>query len=126
MTKVLICGTRGKFKDYRDLVRDVLGGLNQETLEIVEGCCKNSADEYAEEYAEENEIKIHHCPATEGTYIKRNVEMVDFCDEVIAFWNGYSYGTAQTIAQAVMKKKHVWIIELEREPVKHIELKTFM
>lgn len=113
--KVLICGTRKKGYDL--LVRTRLNGLKDEwkDFEIIEGCCPNSADAYAEKWAIENAIKVNHFPSTSGNYLKRNIEMVEIADEVIAFWDGFSYGTAHTIAQATKKKIHVEIIELNSE-----------
>jgi hypothetical protein len=122
--KVLVCGTRGRFKDYNESVLGALSGSG--ATEIIEGCCKNSADEYAEAWGKKYGIKVNHYPSNEGNYIKRNIEMVDACDKVIAFWDGFSYGTAHTIGQAVMKKKDVLIIPLEREPAKNSSLKMFI
>ena len=127
MAKVLVCGSRGNFKDYRELVFGVLGG--QSNIEIIEGCCPNSADQYAEEFAIKQgqfyPIKITHFPSNSGNYLKRNIEMVNACDEVIAFWDGWSYGTAHTVACAVARKKPVWIIDLEKED-NHIKLEKFI
>jgi nucleoside 2-deoxyribosyltransferase len=108
--KVLICGTRKK--GYEKIVRNILGPLISPTLEIVEGCCPDSADEYAEKYAKEFGIKVHHFPSTSGNYLKRNIEMVKLADEVIAFWDNFSYGTCHTIATAIRLNKPVRIITI--------------
>jgi hypothetical protein len=51
--------------------------------------------------------------ATKGNYIKRNIEMInEKPDIVLAFWDGFSYGTAHTIAQAILNGISVTIIEL--------------
>lgn len=115
--KLMVCGTRKKVKLYQVMVFLNLSKAQElyEDLEIIEGCCKDSADEYAEKWAEMNKVKLHHYPATSGTYLKRNVEMVDDCDIVVAFWDGYSYGTAHSIAQAVLLKKPVEIIYLREQ-----------
>jgi hypothetical protein len=113
MNKVLICGTRTK-ESYKELVFDTLKcHLHKDDI-IIEGCCKNSADEYAEEYARENNIEIEHFPADSGNYLKRNIEMVNDSNIVIAFWDGWSYGTAHTIATAVMKNKTVVVVKYDR------------
>lgn len=109
--KILICGTRKK--GYQGIVIAKLCSVKKERdFEIIEGCCPNSADEYAEEYAKGENIKIYHYPAISGKYLTRNIEMVTACDEVIAFWDGFSYGTAQTIATAIKQHKPVTIVEL--------------
>lgn len=122
----LICGTemsklRGRFteKQYKEVVFNKLDDLlaNKRALyrdwtpEIMEGCCKKCADEYAEDWANERceGTFIHHFPAKKGEYLQRNVKMVDEEPElVVAFWDGFSYGTAHTIARAV--DKHIQII----------------
>ncbi len=117
MRKILICGTRRK--GYGFIVRIKLNELKLSSdvrwtdFEIVEGCCPNSADFYAEEWAKENNIKVHHFPSTSGNYLKRNIEMVEVCDEVLAFWDSFSYGTSHTIATAVSLGKPVKVILLK-------------
>jgi hypothetical protein len=113
--KVLICGTRKKGYDL--IVRLKLNELKNEItdtqFEIIEGCCPDSADAYAEKWAVENAIKVNHFPSHTGNYLKRNIEMVELADRVIAFWDNFSYGTAHTIAQAVKKGIEIEIIELK-------------
>ena len=112
MKKILICGTRKK--GYQAIVFAKLGlehSIND--FKIIEGCCPDSADEYAEGYAKAKGIKIYHYPSTSGNYLKRNIEMITACDEVIAFWDGFSYGTAQTIATAIKQHKPVTIVEIK-------------
>ena len=84
---------------------------------IIEGCCPDSADEYAEEWAKSKNIEIQHHPPTSGNYLNRNIEMLLKCNLVIAFWDGYSYGTAHTIAQATMRKIPTIIIKLNKERI---------
>jgi hypothetical protein len=112
MKKILVCGTRKK--GYCLFVRTNLNELHgKEEIEVVEGCCPDSADAYAEEWAEENKVKVHHFPSTSGNYLKRNIEMVKLSDEVLAFWDGFSYGTAHTIATAVSLGKPARVILLK-------------
>ncbi|MFC1755567.1 hypothetical protein ACFL96_19615 [Thermoproteota archaeon] len=115
----LVCGTRKK--GYRDVVLEQLTKLmwNQRIIyadwkpaSIIEGCCPDSADVWAEEWAEKHGVEIQHHPSTSGNYLKRNIEMVGKATMVIAFWDGFSYGTAHTIAHAVKNKKRVVIIKV--------------
>lgn len=125
--KWLVCGTRlknnGKYKnlvfkkldEYVDCfvpLQDENGNL---MIEIVQGECFNSADVYAKQWAIKNNIEYEGFPSEKGTYLTRNVEMVTASDEAIAFWNGYSYGTAHTIAQDILQGKEVMIIDLFKE-----------
>jgi hypothetical protein len=109
--KVLVCGSRTKI-DYCFTVFIHLAKLYEEITEIIEGCCPNSADAYAEEYAKYNNINIRHFPSEPRNYLKRNIEMVQECDMILAFWDGYSYGTAFTIARGVMNNKKVKVVNI--------------
>jgi len=113
--KILVCGTRSKIKGYKELVWKVLDPILKYDIEIIEGCCSNSADAYAEEWAKDHLIKVNHFPSTSGNYLKRNIEMVAISDKVIAFWDNFSYGTAHTIAHAVKKGIPTLIIDLKKE-----------
>lgn len=117
MTKILICGTRKK--GYEIEVEKALIGLRSKfglgCFEIIEGCCPNSADEYAENWAKVNGIKVNHFPSHSGNYLKRNIEMVEMADELIAFWDGFSYGTAHTIARSVIKGIPITVLNISEE-----------
>lgn len=129
--KILVCGSRGKFKNYREKVKKVLSETHwghhaispqgsEFKSDIIEGCCNGSADEYAEEWVKENDsyATIKHFPSTRGNYLRRNKEMVKEVGKdglVIAFWDGYSYGTAHTIAWATKLGIPVRIILLRGE-----------
>lgn len=118
--KLLVCGTRKK--GYARLVEQELDRIFSERsghdvvvwLEIIEGCCPDSADQYAELWAEKNKVFVHHFPSTSGNYLKRNIEMVEECDEVVAWWDGFSYGTCQAVATAVRLGKPVRIIDISK------------
>ena len=72
---ILVCGTRKKLNYYKDLVYEYLDLYGPDI--IIEGCCPNSADEYAEEYSKDKLVEITHFPSTSGNYLKRNIEMLD-------------------------------------------------
>jgi hypothetical protein len=111
--KLLVCGTRGTFKDYRNRVFNLLDLIQPD--EIIEGCCPNSADQYAEEWAQQHNIRIQHYPSTSGNYLKRNIEMVTQADQILAFWNKFSYGTSQAIASATQQGKKATIVMLVKK-----------
>lgn len=109
--KILICGTRGcdLTDEHKKLIYDTLYHN-----ELVEGCCPDSPDVIAESIADKMDIFIHHFPSYSGNYIKRNIEMVALADEILAFWDGISYGTAHTIASGIKKGIKVTIIEVKK------------
>jgi hypothetical protein len=115
--RILVCGTRKK--GYSELVENYLtylkyGISDEDQMVIVEGCCPDSADEYAEKWAEKNHVKVNHYPSTSGNYLKRNIEMVESgIFRVVAFWDGFSYGTAHAIASAIFEEIPVKVIRLK-------------
>jgi hypothetical protein len=127
--RILVCGSRSKkldkgfVKKELDHIREfcLAYSFEDKIFEVVEGCCKDSADEVAEEWAQEKGIKVHHFPSHSGDYLQRDVRMVEFLgkdDLVLAFWDGFSIGTAFTIATAVRLKKVVIInglVEVKEE-----------
>lgn len=123
----LICGSRiknnpkyrelvfKKLDDYIDMFVPLQDAEGNYLIKIIQGECPNSADVYAKEWAIKNNIEYEGFPGKKGFFLTRNVEMVSFSDEVISFWNGYSYGTAQTIAQGILQGREVTIIDLFKE-----------
>ncbi len=83
---------------------------------IVSGGAKG-ADTYAREFAEKKGIRlIEHLPdyAKYGKVapLVRNRQIIDCCDEVLAFWDGKSKGTKYTIDYAKKMGKPVRIVQL--------------
>ena len=99
--KVIIAGGRD-FKDYDLLCQKVDKILSRQTeIEIVSGAAKG-ADKLGERYAEERGYPIKRFPADWGTFgnaagYRRNVEMAEYADALIAFWNEESRGTKHMI-----------------------------
>lgn len=42
----------------------------------------------------------------------RNIEILQYADEVLAFWDGHSHGTQQTVAECIRRGKPVRIVPL--------------
>lgn len=89
--KIAIIGSRG-LKPF-----DIGEYLPKDITEIVSGGAKG-VDSYAEEYANKNGIVVKvFLPKYEkygrGAPLKRNLEIIDYSDTVIAFWDGKSRGT---------------------------------
>ena len=82
-------------------------------VEVVSGGAKG-ADSLGERFA-----KIWRCPVTifkpdwsigKWAGFIRNQQIVDACDMVLAFWDGNSRGTKDTIHKAKIAKKPTFII----------------
>lgn len=98
--KVIIAGGRD-FNDYNKL-REVCDYYfkNQIDIEIVSGCARG-ADSLAIQYAKERGYQVKKFPANwdlgkQAGYL-RNVEMGEYADALIAFWDGESRGTKHMI-----------------------------
>ncbi len=83
---------------------------------IVSGGAKG-ADFLAEEYAEQKDFTVVVYKAMWDLYgksagFKRNVQIIDDADEVIAFWDGKSKGTKHSLGLAKQARKPIhlfWI-----------------
>jgi SLOG family YspA-like protein len=111
--KLAIVGSRS-FTDYNFLETNILEKYNLKDIdEIVSGGAKGT-DNLAESFA-----KVHNLKLTvfypdwlkHGKYAGplRNKQIVEYADEVIAFWDGSSPGTKSTInlTKQMNKKLHV-------------------
>lgn len=99
----------------RDLIIDDLEYyLPKEVTEIVSGGAKG-IDTCAREYASANGLKLteflpEYKKYGRGAPLLRNIEIIDYADEVLAFWNGTSRGTKYVIDQCKKKNKKVTVI----------------
>lgn len=86
--------------------------LPQGVTEIVSGGAKG-IDTCAKEYARANHIKLTEFLPDYAKYqkaapLKRNLQIIDYADMVIAFWDGTSKGTKYVIDNC--KKQHKKVI----------------
>jgi hypothetical protein len=98
--KLAVIGSR-TFKDY-ELMCSVLNPLNIDL--IVSGGAKG-ADSLAERWAKENRVQTLIFHPNWDTYgkkagIMRNFDIIDSCDQLIAFWDQKSKGTKQALDYA--------------------------
>jgi ABC-type enterochelin transport system substrate-binding protein len=99
--KVIIAGGRN-FNDYnklRESCDNIL--VNQNEVEIVSGTAAG-ADTLGERYAQEKGYEVKKFPAQWDLYgksagYKRNQQMAEYADGLIAFWDGKSKGTKHMI-----------------------------
>jgi len=115
MEKLAIIGSR-TFNDYNLLKEKVDKILSEYRLNIkliISGGAKG-ADSLAEQYAKEKGIEILIIKPNWDLYKKaagfiRNADIINNSDIVIAFWNGISNGTKDSIAKAQKSEKTVFI-----------------
>ena len=112
MTRIIVAGGRD-FEDYPYLC-EKMDSVLQETgddIEIVSGHAKG-ADSLGERYGRERGIPVVEFRADWKRYGRnvgpvRNQQMLDYAEEarpvVVAFWDGKSKGTGDTILRASRK-----------------------
>lgn len=94
-------------------VEDLGPYLPEGVTEIVSGGAKG-IDTCAREYAQRNGLKLtEFLPEYEkygrGAPLKRNLQIIDYADAVIAFWDGASRGTRYVIENCKKSNKKVTV-----------------
>lgn len=122
--KLAVIGSRG-FLDYDLLVivLDEYYHIFNGDLEIVSGGAQG-ADRLAEVYAMESQLPTKIFRAEWGKYGKsagyrRNVDIIDYADEIVVFWDGVSNGTKHSINIARKQGKTMVIINYEQDEYKN-------
>ncbi len=112
--KIAVIGSRG-FDDYQ-LLSSVLENYHIDA--IVSGGAKG-ADSLAARYAIENNIKlVEFLPDWSiglSAGFLRNQHIIDSSDMIIAFWDGVSGGTHDSIKKARKQKKNVVIVDITKK-----------
>ena len=114
MFKVIIAGGRN-FNDYQLLCKTCDHMLSKQSdIEIVSGKARG-ADSLGERYAKERGYQVKEFPAQWDKFgksagYKRNAEMADYADALIAFWDNQSTGTNHMINLAKEKKIKVKVV----------------
>ena len=111
--RLAIIGSR-TFNDYALLLASAQKYFKGEIETVISGGAKG-ADSLAKRFASYWNFEYKEFPAEWDKYGKsagfiRNQTIVDNCDMVLAFWDGESRGTADTIAKAKKAKKPTFII----------------
>lgn len=106
--KVAVIGSRNL------TVENIGDYLPNETTEIVSGGAKG-IDTSAKEYAVANSIKLteflpNYAKYKRGAPLKRNMQIIEYADVVIAFWDGKSKGTRFVIDNCNKTGKEVTVI----------------
>lgn len=109
-----VVGSR-TFTDYA-LLKENLDKISNEfhITKIVSGGAQG-ADSLARKYAQEKNILLQEFKPDWQTYGKaagmlRNTDIVNACDMLVAFWDGVSPGTRDSIKKAEAQKKRVLIV----------------
>ena len=107
----------------RDLtVQDLGTYLPRDMTEIVSGGARG-IDACTREYALRSGMKLAEFLPDYQKYgrsapLRRNLEIVSYADEVIAFWDGQSHGTRFVIEACKKQGKKVTVYRQQRQPRK--------
>ena len=115
MFKVIVAGGRD-FNNY-DLLKsklDILLSNFDCDVQIVSGTARG-ADKLGELYAKKSKLSLALFPADWEFYgksagYKRNAQMADYADALVAFWDGKSRGTMHMINLAKSAGIHVRVV----------------
>ena len=105
--KIAVIGSRGL------KVNDLGKYLPVGVTEIVSGGARG-IDTCAREYAGANGLKLteflpDYKRYGRGAPLKRNLQIIEYADEVLAFWDGQSRGTKYVIEQCKKRNKKVTV-----------------
>ncbi len=114
MSKIAVVGSRS-FNDYELLSKTLNEFNNCKIISIISGGAKG-ADTLAEKYAKENKIPTEILKPDWnrrgiGAGLERNTDIINKADIVVAFWDGESKGTLDSIQKAKKEKKQLRIVE---------------
>jgi len=126
--KIAIVGSRDytDYNNFTNKLEDIVGwhfdgtlGEYDKELRIISGGARG-VDSLAEQWADENDVLCDVIKPEWEKYGKaagfiRNSKIVEQCDEVIAFWDGVSRGTEDTIKKAVRLGKQVTIFSTKEK-----------
>ena len=103
--KVAVIGSRSLY------IQDLEKYLPENVTEIVSGGARG-IDSCARAYAERNGIKLTEFLPEYDLYgrtapLKRNIQIIEYADEVVAIWDGKSGGTAFVIRECRKRGKPV-------------------
>jgi len=112
MCKYAVIGSR-TFDDY-NLLEETLSDLY--ITELISGGAKG-ADALAEQYANKNGLLCTVFHANWKEYGRaagpiRNSEIINAADKIVAFWDGQSKGTADSIKKVQRTNKEITIVRI--------------
>lgn len=112
--KVAIVGSRG-FDDYELLIEKIDEIRNMYGISQIISGGANGADTLGEKYAREYEIPmwVIYPDWNIGRHagMLRNTDIVANADIVVAFWDGSSAGTKDSIRKAKRMNKHLIVVK---------------
>lgn len=115
---VAIVGSRDLPIECRRLVHDLIASLPADAVVVSGGA--RGVDSWAAECARERGLRVVVYPADWKTHGERagfirNAQIVEDCTELVAFWNGVSRGTMDSVRKARARGIPVRVVRCEAE-----------
>lgn len=109
--KTIVAGSRDITDP--DTIREAIVNSGIEVTEVVCGCARG-VDYLGRDWAKGNSIRVTLFPADWSNYGKsagyrRNVDMADYADALVAVWDGKSRGTKHMIDIADAKGLRIYV-----------------
>ena len=106
---------------------DLAKYLPPETAEIVSGGARG-VDTIAHDYAVDHNMKLTEFLPDYNRYgrsapLKRNLEIIDYADVILAFWDGWSRGTRYVIDNCERMGKYVIVVDVHTNAFVHTPAK---
>ena len=118
--KVIIAGSRGfsNYKLLREKCNEYLREKRKEYNIIIISGGARGADFFGEKYAQDEGFSLEVFPANWNKFgksagFRRNEQMAEVADALIAFWDGKSHGTKHMIEIMENKKLLVRVVNYE-------------
>ena len=105
--KVAVIGSRNLTIDHLEKY------LPPQTEEIVSGGAKG-IDQVAKHYAQANDLPLteflpDYTRFKKGAPLQRNLQIIQYADYVLAFWDGKSHGTKFVIDECIKQEKPITV-----------------
>lgn len=115
--KLIIAGSRFEQDEFGTRLNDAAQFFPEGVTEVVSGTARGY-DRVGEQLALRNGVPVKRMPAVWERYgksagMKRNVEMGEYADALLAFWNGKSSGTRFMIEWMQKNNKPVTVINVK-------------
>lgn len=110
--KLIVAGSRTFIPNQSHV--EILNYYSPRPTEIVSGGARG-ADKFGESWAEWNNVKVKQFIPDWNLYGKqagmiRNIEMAEYADGLLAFWDQQSKGTQHMIEQAYKRKLEMKVV----------------
>ena len=115
--RTIVAGSRD-FDDY-DMLENTMNGFAKcisSEITVVSGTARG-ADRLGEMWAQKHDLRVRAFPADWNTYgaragYLRNVQMAEYAEALVAFWDGESKGTKHMIDTALEKGLIVLVVRV--------------